>query len=347
VAAALVVTLVGMVAPSSSMAFAVADGGAPAAQAGPLTRDDDGGNPPGQASPAAPGDVTWGLAPADGKLGTGRSNYAYQVDPGASLKDAIVITNHSATPLALRVYATDALTTSEGRLDLLPADQPAKDLGSWIALKEPTVEIAPNDSAKVSFTLTVPADAAPGDHAGGIITSIAGEAGAGTVALDRRLALRVMTRVAGTLTPSLAVRDLTVTDKGTFNPVGTTRATIRYTLVNTGNARIVPTEQASVTGPFGWAKISDDAAVLEEILPGSSVQREIEVAGVRPLVRANAAVTVNAEAVGVGGAGATAQAAGEAATWAVPWTLLGIIVLVVLLAIILTRGRGAAPRPPR
>src|SRR5690606_22147367 len=107
---------------------------------------------------------------------------------------------------------------------------------------------------------------------------------------------------------------------------------VRYTLTNTGNARIVAAESVAVTGPFGWARTTSGTDELPELLPGSSLEREVEVSGVRPLGRADAAVDVAATAVGIGG-GATASADGAAQTWAVPWAALVLLVLVLLAAL--------------
>ncbi|MFE5290612.1 WxL protein peptidoglycan domain-containing protein [Isoptericola sp. NPDC056618] len=285
------------------------------------------------AAHAATDDLTWSLAPKDGAQGAGRANFAYDVEPGERVRDVLVVTNRSAAPLELSVYGTDAVTTPSGHLDLLPADQEPADLGSWLALDagdDGTVTIEPGESADVPFALRVPDEVTPGDHAGGVVTSLRQQVGDGALSVDRRLALRVHARVGGALAPGLAVSDVDVVVHPNANPVGATRATVTYTLANTGNARVVPTETVRLTGPGASAVAGGEPA--DELLPGAVVRRTVQVDGVRPTFRVAADVRADGLVVGVGGGGAT-TATGTAAGWAVPWALLGVVVLVVAAAV--------------
>ncbi|WP_407320150.1 hypothetical protein UQW22_06765 [Isoptericola halotolerans] len=83
---------------------------------------------------------------------------------------------------------------------------------------------------------------------------------------------------------------------------------------------------------------------LEEILPGSVVERTVELAGVRPMVRVGADVRVDGVVVGIGG-GQTAVAAGETSGWAVPWSLLAVVVLVAATAVGWPLWRARRRRP--
>lgn len=298
------------------------------------------------------GDVAWSLAPADGPLGAGRANFSYDVAPGDVVHDAVVVTNRSDAPLTLTVYGTDAFTTPAGHLDLLTADEEPADLGAWLALDVPggQVVVEPRASTTVPFVLTVPADAAPGDHAGGVVTSFLSAATGSTVARDNRLALRVHARVAGDLAPGLSVRDVRVRYEGTADPFGVGRTVVTYRLVNTGNARLLPAEAVTVAGPGDVGARTSPVTALPEVLAGSSLEREVVLPGVRPTVRLTADVAVTGEVVGIGG-GDTAADRSSAATWAVPWTLLVVVLLVVAGAVavplVRSRGRTGEDRAPR
>jgi hypothetical protein len=246
------------------------------------------------------------------------------------VSDGIVLTNRSGTAIDLNVYARDALTTTDGHLDLQPAAEEPVGLGAWITIETPSVRIGPGESVTVPFTVEIPADAAPGDFGGGILTSLAQDDGEGTVAVDRRLALRAFVRVGGQLLPGVAVQDVNLNATTTLNPLGTTTATVRAVIVNTGNARLVPTVSVHVTGPFGWFPVTAPTWEGEEILPGSAIVQDFEIATVRSLGRLTATIEVTAAAVGVGGVGLSTHTTAAATTWLIPWTLLAALILVGL-----------------
>ncbi|MEV7962751.1 WxL protein peptidoglycan domain-containing protein [Oerskovia paurometabola] len=137
---------------------------------------------------AAPGStpVTWGVAPASAPT------FDLALDPGATITDELVVTNRGDVPLDLAVYAADAFTSPTGALDVLPAGATSVDLGAWITADAARIEVGPGERATVPFTLTVPADATPGDHTAALVTSLVTEAGEGGVAVDRRLGTRVL-----------------------------------------------------------------------------------------------------------------------------------------------------------
>lgn len=299
-----------------------------------------------------PAALSWGVVPADGDQGTGRANFAYAVEPGTELRDAVVVTNHGQSPLELDVYAADARTTTSGQLDLLPADEPSTGAGTWVALDVPHVSLAAGASVEVPFTVRVPADATPGDHSGGVVTAAVSADDGSTVRLDRRLALRMHLRVAGEVAPALTIEGLTVEHHGTPNPVGAGSVVVRYRVTNTGNARIVATEAVTVAGLAGTRRtveaVPADEAV--EVLPGSGVEREVVLDDVRALGSVDVQVLAAATAVGLGG-GATARATADASVVAVPWALAVLVLalaggIVALLVVRRRRARAAVAVSP-
>lgn len=196
----------------------------------------------------------------------------------------------------------------------------------------------------MTFTVEVPEDASPGDHPGGIVTSYATE-GSGTVRLDRRLGSRIHVRVAGEQRVSMTVTDVTVAQSSSLNPLAPLTTTVRYSLSNTGNVRTLGHETVTLSGPGGIAAVSAEA-VVDEIMPGGSLTREVTFEGTWPLGRLGADVQISPEAV-AGQVAAPVQAG--AATWAVPWVLLGALVLLIAVAVWLgvRRGRRAPEQATR
>lgn len=286
------------------------------------------------AAPSADTTVTWSVKPADTAQGRDRPNYAYDLQPGGTVGDALYVANRSPQPITLSVYAADGFLTEDGSLDILAGGVASTDLGSWVRVETPELTLDSGASAEVPFTVTVPADAPPGDYAAGVVASMRVTADNGTIT-ERRLGSRVHLRVQGDLAPALTVGDVVVDYHGTANPLETGSATVTYTLTNIGNTRLDPTVEVDLGGPFGLAGVTaaDDAP---ELLPGSSLQRTVEVAGVVPLIFLAADVTATSQVVSRTLAGAEPSALdplvseGTAATAAMPWTALAILAALAL-----------------
>jgi hypothetical protein len=277
------------------------------------------------AVPAFAEDVSWTVATADNGQGRDRPNYTYAVEPGSVVSDGIVVSNAGTRAITLSVYAADAFTTSSGHLDLLPAGQKSTDVGAWVKPAADKVELQPGQSKTVAFTLRVPKDAAPGDHSGGIVTSYVDTTPGTSVSVDRRLGARIHVRVAGELAPAVTVGDVSVDVPVAVNPFVPVTATVRYRLANTGNTRVFGHETVRLTGPAGLAATTA-AAETPEVVPGSTIDREVRVSGVWPLGLLTAHVDVVPETVG----GETTDAVSASRdTVAVPWGALGLLVLIL------------------
>ncbi|GIG38624.1 WxL protein peptidoglycan domain-containing protein [Cellulomonas phragmiteti] len=276
------------------------------------------------AADAATTTVTWGVRPADVEPHeAGRPNFAYTAAPGETVEDALVVSNHGAAETTLRVYVADAFTTSRGVLDLLRPDERSTGVGAWTSVGSPEVTIPAGESVVVPFTLTIPSDAEPGDHAGGVVTSLASAREDG-VSIDRRLGARLHLRVDGPVTPGAALADVRAVHQGVLNPAAAGSADVRVDVVNAGNVRVDGVATVTVSGPFGWAARVQQVDV-PELLPGERTTVEVTVDGVRPLLWLGATVSLVPTVVTDGTTLAPVTA--TAATAAVPWTLLTLLVL--------------------
>ncbi|MFG1671429.1 WxL protein peptidoglycan domain-containing protein [Streptomyces sp. Y7] len=299
---------------------------------------------PGDGGRTSPGRTTFGVQPSAAKKPDTRPNFSYGATPGALVKDHIAVFNYGRKPLTLRVYAQDAFTTADGGFDLFAAEHRPTDAGSWIKLRENRVKVPARSRVIVPFTLTVPAKATPGDHTAGIVASLSA-AGAdkkgNKVALDQRVGARVYLRVAGALTPRLAVEDLRTVYQGTANPFGTGTATVTYTVRNTGNVRLAAHQTVSVRDGLGGtaevAKLRD----LPELLPGDSVAVTAKATGVLPAFRDTTSVTIDPEPVrGDIQHRILPRVTSTEAFTAVPWAFLALLlVLAAVAALVLIRRR--------
>ncbi len=283
---------------------------------------------PAPAEPTA--DVTWGVRTGSPD-GQARENFTYEVGPGGTLEDSIVIANYDEEPLHLALYAADGFTTTSGQLDVLTKDAESVDLGAWVTLGQSDITIDPGASAEVPFSVDVPRNATPGDHAGAIVTSLAVPESEDGITVDRRLGIRIYLRVAGDVAPSLAIDNLHVDYAGSVNPLDLGTATATYTVRNDGNARLAAGQSVTLTGPFGWwpgAAIAVEK--VPQLLPGETWQVAAPLGAVIPLIQLTADVT----ATPVLPDGAQVKPVTESSTfWAVPWALLILILFVVAVVV--------------
>ena len=289
------------------------------------------------------GGVAWTVQTADNAHGAGRANFTYDVvEPGTVISDAMVVVNTGTEPLPLAVYAADAFTASTGEIDVLVDGQPSRDAGTWVSVTATPLSLDPGESTEVPFTITVPADARPGDHAAGIVTSLTSTDPSSALSVDRRLGTRINVRVAGELTASVAVSAVSARYEASWNPFDSGLLVVEYALTNTGNTRLTGTETVSTAGLLG----SRAAPVqLTEVLPGSTVQIAREVPAFS-LGWVAGAVDLTPAAVGLGAA-PLAPVVAEFSAAAVPWSLYALLAAILAAAaatLLIVRRRRARAR---
>jgi hypothetical protein len=303
--------------------------------------------------------VTFGVEPASAKGPDALPHFAIGATPGASQQDHVAVLNYSAQPLSLQLYATDAINTSNGGFGLLPATTKPTGVGSWVHLpRHSATVVVPKETAKkpgqviVPFTLRVPTTATPGDHVGGIVASLRtlGKNASGqNVILEQRVGTRVFVRVAGALAPGLSLADLHATYHGVRNPFGRGYTTVSYEVRNTGNVELALNQGVTVSGLFG-AKQGVTVRGVPLLLPGDAVQETARVSGVLPQFIDHASVTAQSVAPNGDVDPRLPPAHASARLWAVPWTLIALIVLVLValrLGFVIRKRRASATEPRR
>ena len=298
--------------------------------------------PPAAAEPS-PSPVTWGIVPS-GPDGPGdRAAFEHTVDPGSVVDDVVAVSNYTEQPLTLDLYASDAVRNTRGGFDLLPAADEPVGVGAWVDLGEPSVTIPARSRVDVPFRITVPANATPGDHAGGIVAGLTTPADGDGVAVDRRVGARIYLRVAGTLRPELTVDDVRMDFDGLpFGQPGSVR--VDYTIRNEGNLRLAGRPAVVVAGPFGFGERDWTGDPLPELLPGDSVSGSAVVGGVWQLGRLDIDVEIRPETSGSQALDpAPPPGTFAARLWVVPWISLAL--LAALVAAFVWRRRRRRSRP--
>ncbi|RJQ89630.1 WxL protein peptidoglycan domain-containing protein [Amycolatopsis panacis] len=284
--------------------------------------------------------VTFGVRPATAKAPDQRNAFTYSATPGARITDYLAVSNVGASPVELRIYASDAFNTPEGGFDLLAAKRKPLELGLWAVPGKDSVSVPARSTAIVPFTVTIPANATPGDHAGGIVASLATEqtqANGQKLAVEQRVGARIYARVSGELHPALSITDLSVDYHGSL--LGRGEATMSYVVRNTGNVRLSGKQWAKVSTPWGSTVDAPDLAAIPELLPGSSMKMSTKVGGLLPAGWLTGTVHVDPITV-TGQADPSAPAAEESATVAaIPWLYLAVFVVLVLALVFWIRRR--------
>jgi len=259
----------------------------------------------------------------------GRSRFSYEVAPGQQVTDNYSVSNTGTTAQTMRVFSTDAFNTEDGAYGLLDTDAAPVDAGSWVTFENGAkfvdVPLAPGASQLVTFTLTVPADASPGDHAAGIVISVTSPQG--QILVDRRVATRLYVRVPGDLQAALTIGSISSTYQAELNPLdGTT--TVTYTVRNSGNIALGGTMIVGVNTYFGIGAAPLVREQLDEMLPRSTRVVTVEVPGVAQLGYLNPYVSLAPTlAENATSPGALTVVHRDTVAVAIPWWLIILVVV--------------------
>ncbi|MGW6141757.1 COG1470 family protein [Streptomyces sp. NPDC055140] len=256
---------------------------------------------PAAAAGTAP---AWSVSPSAGG-GTrpaqdGRPYFYAEGVPGAVLQDKVAVTNPGGRALTVRLRGADADNTGTGALSLRTR---STDTGAWITFARREVRIPARTRAEVPFTVTVPADATPGDHPGAVVASANG----------RDSGVSVHLRVSGPTLSALTVERVRVAG-----------GRISYDLVNRGNTVLTPRLAVRADGVLGRALDRRPRTLPVELLPGRRVTLSEPWKNVPALDSVRVRLTVTA------GGGAHDEA--TATKRFVPWAAVAGTCAVILVA---------------
>ena len=318
-------------------------------------------HPTGKGAPVDKNVVTFGTQTASATKPDGRGIYLFGATPGGRIEDHVAILNYSDQTATFLIRGTDAVNTPQGGFAALPIYDRSHDLGAWIALPKSDLRVTlrPRSDLIVPFLVEVPANATPGDHVGVVtatlVSSVISKSGQ-RLRLLQTVGTRIFLRVSGPLHPSLTVTGLAVNDEGTFNPVGTGTAQVTYTVSNTGNVALGGLQTVNVSGLFGGSSSAGRLPKIQLLLPGFSVKETAEIKGIFPEIQETARVSVRPLYIEGSVAPPSGPFQASLSFWAIPWTLVAIILVLILLVVgwILrrrwrrrrARGATAGPQEP-
>ena len=282
-----------------------------------------------EARPAAADDqdITWAVDPANEEGPDGRAWVELDLDPGSTVTEHLAVRNLSRQEVTFGLSAADGYFTDKGRFSMLTSSQTSVAAGTWIDLPD-SVTVEAGGTGVVPFTLTVPTNATPGDHAAGVaatVRSVSGDGGA--VAVESRVGFRVITRVSGEIVPALDVDVLSTGYEMNWNPIEPGAVTAEVELFNAGNVGLTVDGVVAVGGTTGVLGFLDGAPVVE-LLPGDRKTVTARVTDVWPMGPLGTDVRLRATA----GTGETVpEIVVDRTVWAMPWSQLLVLLGVGLL----------------
>lgn len=285
------------------------------------------------ASATGTDELSWSIKPGGDES---RTNFSYDLEAGQEKTDTFEVTNLGSAQITLSIYAADGITSSSGALELLPAEEPSTALGLWVTVSTPEITLLPGEMQSVQFKLDVPHDIEPGDYVGGLISSYLDTSSGSTVAVDRRLANRMNVHVGGEGILDVGASELTINTENAWNPFAPTNAALSFTASNSGTVRARGQLSLTTSGPFGWGSKTQSFA-LEEMLPGSKVRKEQELAALWPMLILHSELSITPE--GIDGALGTEETI-TAKNWVLPWGQLILLAILIVISLLIGLRRG-------
>jgi hypothetical protein len=279
---------------------------------------------PGPAHASSNGQWAVQPTPGDNAGPAPRTRFHLDGAPGDTITDSVRVQNFTDGEMTFVVHGADAFNTArDGAFGLRSLDDEQVGLGSWIELAASTVAIPPHTQADIPFTIRIPDNATPGDHAGGIVAvdpDVApAEAGAGvTLGVRQAVGVRMYVRVDGPIVPGLVVRDAGMAAPPRVLHRG--ELPLEFTVANIGNTQVAPRMDVEATGLFGRQLRLVAALPAMDLVPGGQTILSTQVAGAWPLD----VVSVRIDASADGGLVSTTR------TRAVVVSLLPLALLVLL-----------------
>jgi hypothetical protein len=203
------------------------------------------------------------------------------VYPGHAYPESVSVINYARSASRFWLYAADAYTIRKGGgFAVEGLRSRPRSVGAWVSRLPRLITVPGRKQLNIRFSIRVPRNAIPGQHAGGIVIE---DTVPQLIHVNARLRVRRYTQVfariyltvAGRVTPDFDVDGLVVTHPQPPIPLLTRRdGAITYFVSNTGNAIIAPTVHVWVTGLFGTA-LNETFPATSQILPGDLAQYSV------------------------------------------------------------------------
>jgi hypothetical protein len=289
------------------------------------------------------------------------SYFSLNMGPGQNRQLKVELGNHGAAAIAARTYAADGYTLINGGFGAKDRDSTATGATSWLTYPSEVLQLPAGQASVRTFTLTVPAGAAPGDYVSGLVLENDRPIqGAGSVALNQivRQVVAVSIHVSGPLQAALSLG--TASHKLTGG-----NSVVAVQIKNTGTTNLKPAGPLRISDHDGKT-VSEAAVSLDTVFARTDTQSETTLNGklqpgnytaimtlTDPATQTTTTGTIpftvadqNLANSGTTGQGPLPQIIQDAGTG--PWPWIGALSILVVLAAVLflrTRRRTTGAKP--
>lgn len=98
------------------------------------------------------------------------SKYTYELKPGDTITDYILVKNFSTETVTFQTYGADGMLTQDGKDSVKSRTAEQTEIGSWLKVENPKFTLRPDETKELEFTMTIPEDAEFKEYKGGIVT---------------------------------------------------------------------------------------------------------------------------------------------------------------------------------
>jgi hypothetical protein len=258
---------------------------------------------------------------------TARPAFEFVANPGQVLNDRVTVSNLTTQPINFVFYGADAYNTAVGGAFALKLPvQRQIDVGAWIQLPIGGLSVPARTQATIPYTLTVPLNATPGDHAGGIVAENSAPTsqnqGGVRVSVLKGVGTRIYLRVNGPLHPGVSITK--ATSKASIGPLafatGSGRGSVSFKVLNTGNVSLDAVAKVKAVDLFGNTVKNYRPIPLGPLLPGANITLSEPTISLPRIGVISYHLQVTAPA---------AKANGGARSLIIPWVLVVIVIVLI------------------
>lgn len=185
------------------------------------------------------------------------SFFQQKATAGQTLELTIQFGNLGQEAIDLRTYVSDVVTLTNGGMGVTTEGTASQAPTSWITYPAQTYTLEPNEGREITFSVAIPADAAPGNYVSALVVQTAEPVPVeGTPLFDQIIqkAVAIDITVEGDAKPGLEIGAATYDASGSSPTLG-------VEIRNTGALRLRPAGKIVVKDASGEAILSADVAM--------------------------------------------------------------------------------------